>query len=92
MPTHKLHRTSGYPPLMSSGLNILYTSVEHPGHARIQKFFVRGGPTLRKIFLLVDEGGGGEDPKIQLEAGHHWPASEMPFKWRFAGVPMIAQH
>ena len=44
---------------MSSGLNILYTSIEHPGHARIQKFFVRGWPTLRKIFLLVDEGGGG---------------------------------
>ena len=24
--------------------------------------------------------------KVPLKAGHHWPASEMPFKWRFAGV------
>ena len=23
---------------------------------------------------------------------HHWPASETPFKWLFAGVPLIAQH
>ena len=25
-------------------------------------------------------------------AGRHRPASETPFKWRFAGVPMMAQH
>ena len=24
-------------------------------------------------------------------AGHYWPASEMPFKWCFAGVLMMAQ-
>ena len=24
--------------------------------------------------------------------GHHRPASETPFKWRFAGVPVMAQH
>ena len=23
--------------------------------------------------------------------GHHLPASEMPFQWRFAGEPMMAQ-
>ena len=22
--------------------------------------------------------------------GHHWPASEMPFEWHFAGGPMMA--
>ena len=30
--------------------------------------------------------------QIPLKAGHHWPASETPFKWRFAGVPMMPQH
>ena len=23
--------------------------------------------------------------------GHHWPASETPFKWRFAGGPLMAR-
>ena len=27
--------------------------------------------------------------KIPLLAGHHRPASETPFQWRFAGVPMM---
>ena len=26
-----------------------------------------------------------------LKAGHHWPASETPFKWRFAGGPIFAR-
>ena len=30
--------------------------------------------------------------KVPLLAGHHWTASERPFKWRFAGVPMMAHH
>ena len=30
--------------------------------------------------------------QITLKAGHHRPASETPFKWRFAGGPMMAQH
>ena len=29
---------------------------------------------------------------IPLLKGHHRPASEMPFEWRFAGVSMMAQH
>ena len=51
--------------------------------------FVRGGPTLTTFFLLflVDE---RRDYKIPLKAGHHWPANETTFKWRFAGVPMMA--
>ena len=28
--------------------------------------------------------------QIPLLAGHQRPASETPFKWRFAGVPMMA--
>ena len=49
-----------------------------------RKFFQRA-----TSFFLVDE--GGEDKKT-LKAGHHWPASKTPFKWRFAGGPMMAQH
>ena len=26
-----------------------------------------------------------------LVMGHHWPASESPFKWRFAGGTMMAR-
>ena len=46
--------------------------------------FVRGGPTWQSFFLVYE---GREDT-----AGHHRPASETPFKWRFAGVPMMAKH
>ena len=28
---------------------------------------------------------------MPLLAGHQRPASETPFDWRFAGVPMMAQ-
>ena len=37
------------------------------------------------LFCLVDE--GIDDPNI-TKMGHHRPASETPFKWRFAGGPM----
>ena len=40
--------------------------------------------------FLVDEGKGGI--KILLYVGHHRQASEKAFKWRFAGVPVMAQH
>ena len=59
-------------------------------NARIQKVFHRGSNFANGFFLslvLVDEG-----IQISLKAGLHRPASETPFKWRFAGVPMIAQH
>ena len=55
--------------------------------------FVRGGPILTTFFyiFLVDE--GREDPKqIPLKVGHHLPTSKAPFKWRFAGGRMMAQH
>ena len=38
--------------------------------------------------FFVDE----ERIQIPLLAGHHRPAIETPFKWRYAGVPMMAQH
>ena len=52
--------------------------------------YVRGGPTLPFFsFFLVDEGREGQNTTY---AGHHRPASETPFKWRFAGRPIMAQH
>ena len=45
--------------------------------------FARGGP----IFFIR-----GKRIQIALKADHHRPASEMPFKWRFACGPMMAQH
>ena len=38
-------------------------------------------------FVLVDEG-----IQVLIKAGHHWLASETPFKWCFAGVPKMAQY
>ena len=35
---------------------------------------------------------GGERIQIPPIAGHHRPASETPFKWCFAGMPIMAQH
>ena len=39
--------------------------------------------------FLVDKGIA--DPNAD-KMGHHRPASETPFNWRFAGGPMMAQH
>ena len=52
--------------------------------------FARGGLTLKRVFLfsLMNEGGS----KIPLKAGHHLSASNTPYKWRFAGVPMVTQN
>ena len=36
------------------------------------------------FFVLIDQG-----ILIPLQSGHHRSASETPFKWRFAGVPMM---
>ena len=38
------------------------------------------------FLVLVDEG-----IQIPLKAGHQRPASETPFKWRFAGWPPMTQ-
>ena len=39
---------------------------------------------------LVDE--GEERIQIPLKVGHHRCTSKTPFKWRFAGRLMLAQH
>ena len=36
------------------------------------------------VFVLIDQG-----IQIPLQIGHHRSASKTPFKWRFAGVPMM---
>ena len=51
-------------------------------HVRIQKVFPEGSN-----FLLINEW-----IQIPLQSDHHRSASETPFKWRFAGMPMITQH
>ena len=52
-------------------------------------FFFRLGPTLTNFSVLVDEERGDANT---LKAGNHGPASETPFKGRFASGPMMAQH
>ena len=37
--------------------------------------------------FLVDE-----EIQIPIKVCHHWSASVTPFKWRFAGEPMMARH
>ena len=50
-----------------------------------QDFFSEG---VQLFFLFLVN----EWIQIPLKSGHHRPASETPFKWRFAGVQMMAQH
>ena len=58
-------------------------------HARIQKILSEGSNFDNVFFFQMMRGGRIEKT---LSAGHHQPASETPFKWRFAGVLMMAQH
>ena len=51
--------------------------------------FVRGDPTLITFFKLMR----GEMIQKPLKAGHRRPPAKCYlFKWRFAGVQMMAQH
>ena len=53
--------------------------------------FVRGGPTLTTFFFIFFfSSGDGERIQMPLTVGHHRPASETPFRWRFASVPLMA--
>ena len=61
-------------------------------HTRIQKVLSERSNFnflfLFSFFFLMRRGR----IQIPLLAGHERPASETPFKWRFAGGPMVAQH
>ena len=54
-----------------------------------ESFYQRGSNFDNVFFylFLVDEG-----IQIPLKAGHRLPATETPFKWRCAGVPMMTHH
>ena len=70
-------------------IKMLQPKVKSNGHAyAVPESFVRGGPTLTTFFSLMREGR----IQIPLLAGYQRPASKTPFKWRFAGGPMLAQH
>ena len=53
---------------------------EHGSWLSDPESLVRGGPTLTSVFRRKRR-----SKQIPLKAGHHRPASETPFKWRFAG-------
>ena len=58
-------------------------------HARIHKVLSEGVQLCNSdgfFYLMM-----GERIQIPQKAGHHQPVSETPFKWHFAGVPMMAQ-
>ena len=59
---------------------------------RGSRIFVRGGPTLTTFFVWFFSDNEGGRIYIPLKVGHHRLASETPFKWRFAGGPMMARH
>ena len=79
-----------------SGGTILFTYARH-----VILYLVlvepRKRPDMAENFLTGMGGsrGGGDDiAKLlgqNLMLGHHRDASETPFKWRFAGGPMIAR-
>ena len=61
-------------------------------HARIQKGSKFDVFFCFFFFFVFSSLMRGGRIKILLLAGHHRPASETPFEWRFAGVPMMALH
>ena len=57
-------------------------------HARIQKVFQRGPNSDKFVFCLFCFFEGSEAPKT-TKAGNYRPTSEMPLKWRFAGMATL---
>ena len=49
----------------------------------LRKFCQRGS---NSTLIFFDNG-----PNSTKSGCHYWPASETPFKWRFAGGPMMAR-
>ena len=62
-----------------------------PRHVRIQKVLSEGVQLLSVFFVFFSLMRGGRI-KIPCLVGHHLPVSETPFKWRFAGRPIMAKH
>ena len=74
-------------------MGCIYTSIliAYVYVMRGSRKFCQRGSNYDKVFFLVLCGGGGRI-QIPLLAGHQRPACETPFKWRFAGGLIIAQH
>ena len=64
----------------------------HIQSMRESRKFCQRGPTLTSFYFYFFYMMRGGRIQIQLLAGHERTASETPFKWRFAGGPMMAQH
>ena len=58
-------------------------------HARIQEVLSEGSNFHIFFLFLVDK--GREDPNTTI-SGPTSDGSETPFKWRFAGVPMMVHY
>ena len=58
---------------------------------RGSKKFFRGVPNLITFFFLLLHGEGRKDPNTTI-SGPSTARQRQPFKWRFAGGPMVAQH
>ena len=72
---------------MPKGCSCKRNLQQHVDHAPIQRgggagFLSNTGPDRLKITKLISQNS---------MLGHHRPASETPFKWRFTGGPMMAR-
>ena len=72
---------------------VIFRTTAHPlvhlcHSMRGSRKFGQRGSNLDILCSLMRRGRN----RIPLLAGHQRPASETPFKWRFAGGPMMAQH
>ena len=71
-----------------------YLDFKNMLYMRASRKFCQRGPTLTSFFFFFFFFfylcGGRKKPK-PLKSGNHRPSSKTPFKWRFAGVPMMAQ-
>ena len=54
--------------------------------------FCQRGSNFNFLFLFSFFLMRGGRIQMPLLTGHQRPASEMPFQWRFACGPMVAQH
>ena len=79
--------------LHADTLTVIVKTIATFGYApcAVPESFVRGGPTLTTLFFFFRFFLRGERNEVALKAGIHRPSSETPFKWRFAGIPMMAQ-
>ena len=69
--------------VVTNDWRIIYSPCEDP------ESFARGGQTLQRFFFVFFLMGGSKYHYISRPSS---AASETPFKWRFASVPMITRH